>query len=268
MLENDIRKTYSRLIVRVMGKLRDININVVDFRVYLKTYLGCGDFISSISSVPEMIEAVTRKPLWNFYNYCALEGIIECFGKDDSEMIGWMEEYKTKLSAFKTATKIADYVKGYTDAELMADTDEAINDYKVYDKKFFVELSLKLRKNRDSILRVYQNCLLYIDELWTTISSYFLLPSLPTLLEKICNGCIEITWIVPVTIASIIILMAKSPGCTKFCRQRNIMRIVVGDKAVYNEDKAVYDAVYDNDKADKALDIPIADAMKVLLLKE
>ena len=268
MLEKNIRESYSQLVVRVVGKLRDRNINIDDFRLYLTTYFGCGDFISSISSVSEMIVAVTRKPLWNFYNCYVLEGIIKYFCKDDSEMIGWMEEYKTRLSAFKTATKIADYVKGYADAELMADTDEAINDYEVYDKKFFVELSFKLRKNRGSILRVDQNCLLYIDELWTTISSYFLLPSLPTLLEKIRKGCIEITWIVPVTIASIIILMAKSPGCTKFCRQRNIMRIVVGDKAVYNEDKAVYDAVYDNDKTDKALDIPIGDAMKVLLLKE
>ncbi len=268
MLEKDIRKTYSRLIVRVMGKLRDKNINVVDFRLYLKTYFGCGDFISSISSVTEMIEAVTRKPLWNFYNYCALEGIIECFGMNDSEMIGWLEEYKTRLSAFKTATKIADYVKGYTDADLMADTDETINDYEVYDKRFFIKLSLKLRKNEDSILRVNQECLSHIDELWTTISSYFILPSLPTLLEKICDGCIEITWIVPIAIASIINLKVTSPGCTKFCQQRNIMRIVVGDNAVYNEDKAVYDAVYDNDKADKAFDIPIADAMKVLSLKE
>ncbi len=41
------------------------------------------------------------------------------------------------------------------------------------------------------------------------------------------------------------------------------MRIVVGDKAVYNEDKAVYDAVYDNDEADKAFDISIADEIKV-----
>ncbi len=176
--------------MRVVGKLRDRNINVDDFRLYLKTYLGCGDFISSISSISEIIEAVTRKPLWNFYNCYVLEGIIECFGKDKSEMIGWMGEYKTRLSAFKTATKIADYVKGYTDAELMADTDEAINDYEVYDTKLFVKLSLKLRKNKDSILRVDHNCLLHIDELWTTISSYFILPSLPTVLEKIRDGCI------------------------------------------------------------------------------
>ncbi len=75
MLENDIRESYSQLVVRVVGKLREHNINIDDFRLYLKTHLGCGDSISSISSVSEMIEAATRKPLWNFYNYYALEGI-------------------------------------------------------------------------------------------------------------------------------------------------------------------------------------------------
>ncbi len=134
-----------------------------------------------------MIEAVTKMPLWNFYNYYALEGIIKYFCKDDSEMIGWIEEYKTRLFAFKTATKIADYV---TDAELMDDACEANNYCEVYDKRFYVKLSIKLRKKENSILRVDQECLSHIDELWTTISSYFLLPSLPILLEKIRDGCI------------------------------------------------------------------------------
>ncbi len=216
-----------------------------------------------------MIEAVTRKRYWDYYNYYALEEIIKCFGKDDSEMIGWMKEYKTRLTAFKATSKIADYIKNCTDEELMDDAEEAFEGYqKLYDRNFYRKLSLKLRDSNNSIVKVDENSLSYIDENWTAMSDHFVLPPLPVLLEKIRKKCIEITWIVPVTIANIINLMAKSPGCTEFCRQRNIMRIMVGDKEVYNEDKAVYNAVYDNDKADKAFDIPIADEMKVLLLKE
>ncbi len=267
-LENDIKGHYSHLIVRVVGKLRERNINVDDFRLYLTSHFGCGDFISSISSVPEIVEAVTRKQYWAYYNYYALEGIIKCFCKDDSEMIGWMKEYKTRLTAFKATTKIADYIKNCTDEELMDDADEALDDYqKLYDRKFYLKLSLKLRKSNDSIRRVDENCLSYIDELWTSVSDHFILPPLPIILEKIRDGCIEITLIVPDTIAHIINLMATSPGSTKFCWQRNIMCIMVDDKAVYNEDKAVYNAVYDNDEVDKAFDIPIADAIKVLLFK-
>ncbi len=170
-------------------------------------------------------------------------------------MIGWMEEYKTRLFAFKTATKISDYVESYTDAELMDDAGEANNYYEAYDKRFYVRLSLKLRENRGSILRVNHNCLLYIDELWTTISRYFLLPPLPILLEKIRDGCIEITWIVPVTIALTINLKATSQGSVEFYQQKNIMRIVMDDKVVYNEDKEEDKAVYEEDKES---DIPRA----------
>ncbi len=112
-------------------------------------------------------------------------------------------------------------------------------------------------------MKVKQNYLVYIEELWTAISDYFILPPLPVLLEKIRDGYIEITWIVPITIACTINLKATSYGCTGFCRKRNIIRIMVGDKVVYDEDKAVYD----NDKdEDKESDIAVADETKVLTI--
>ncbi len=189
MLEKDIRGRYSQLIVRVIGKLRDKNINVDDFRLYLTSHLGRGDFISSISSASEMIEAVTRRRYWDYYNYYALEEIIKCFGKDGSEMIGWMKEYKTRLTAFKATTKIADYIKNCTDEELMDDADKAFEGYqKLYDRNFYRKLSLKLRDSNNSNIKVDENCLSYIDKLWTSASNHFVLPALPILLEKIVHG--------------------------------------------------------------------------------
>ena len=200
-----------------------------------------------------MIEAVTEKQLWNYYDYYALEGIIKSFAKDDSEMIGWMEEYKTRFTAFKAATKIADYIKDCTDDELIDNEDEALKDYqKSYDSKFYRELSLKLRDSENSILKVDENSLSYINEIWTAISAHFLLPPLPILLENIRK---KSRIIPPVTIACIINLMAKSPGSTEFCQQKTIMRIMVDDKVVYNDEN-------------KKSDIPIANAIKVLILSE
>ncbi len=49
--------------------------------------------------------------------------------------------------------------------------------------------------------------------------------------------------------------MAKSPGSTEFCQQKTIMRIMVDDKVVYNDEN-------------KKSDIPIANAIKVLILSE
>ena len=87
-------------------------------------------------------------------------------------MTGWMEEYESRLFAFKTTTKIAAYVKSCTDAELMDDANNEV----LFDRTFYKKLSIKLRNNENSILKVKQNYLVYIEELWTAISDYFILP--------------------------------------------------------------------------------------------
>ncbi len=141
-----------------------------------------------------------------------------------------MEEYKTKLTAFKTTTKIADYIKGCTDDEFSNNADEALEDYKkLYDTQFYRKLSLKLRDDKKSIIKVNENFLSYIDELWTSLSVHFLLPPLPVLLEKIHSGCMEITWTIPESIALIINSKATSPESIKFYRQKNIIHIMMND---------------------------------------
>ena len=182
ILRESIKEHFADLTVKVMRRLKTINIDVDDFRVYLTSRFGCGDFISSISSVSEMIDAVTRMQYWDYYNYHALEGIIKYFGKDDSEMIGWMEEYKTRLIAFKATIKIADFIdiKESTYDELIDSADKSFEDHqKLYDRKFYHRLSFKLsRKRKNNIIRVNERCLSYIDELWTSLSDHFLLPPL------------------------------------------------------------------------------------------
>ncbi len=190
-LESSIKCSFADLTVRVTRKLSTKYIEPGDLRHFLKCRLECGDIISGISSVPEMIEAVTEKTLWNYYNYHALEGIIKHFATDDMELIGWMEDYKTRLTAFKATTKIADYIEDCTEDELMADSVDGKSNVK-YDKVFYQKLSFKLSEGKYSILKINEKCLSYIDDLWNDISSQFYLPPLPILLAKICGGSMEV----------------------------------------------------------------------------
>ena len=119
----------------------------------------------------------------------------------------------------------------------MNNADEALEDYKkLYDTRFYRKLSLKLRDDRKSIIKVNENSLSYIDELWTSLSDHFLLPPLPVLLEKICSGCIEITWTIPESIARTINLKATSPESIEFYQQKNIIHIMMNDTTVFNDD--------------------------------
>ncbi len=232
-LESSIKSHFASLIVRVAEKL---NIKLENLRLFLISHLGCdGSILSGISSVRGIIETVTEKKLWDYYNYHALEGIIKHFAKDDTDLIEKMEDYKTRLTAFKATTKIADYIENCTENELMADNVDGISKMK-YDKEFYRALSYKLRESNNSILKINEKCLSHIDDLWNDISAQFYLPPLPTLLEKIRGGSIEVTWLVATSIACII--NAASQESIAFYQQKDIVRVMINDKVLYydNED--------------------------------
>ncbi len=81
-------------------------------------------------------------------------------------MIGWMEEYKTRLTAFKATTKVCSYL-------IISRTVQKMNLWEML-MKHLKTIRSCMTSNSDnnikgSILRVNENCLSYIDELWTSI---------------------------------------------------------------------------------------------------
>ena len=222
--------SFADLAIKVAENLSAKKIRPGDLRLLLKCRLGCGDIISGISCVRKMIETVTEKKYWDYYNYHALEGIIKHFAENATELLGRMEDHKTKLTAFKTTTKIADYIKECTKDELMVD---GISKMK-YDKEFNKELSFKLRDSKDSILKINEKCLSYIDNFWNDISDQFHLPPLPILLAKIRGGCIEVTWFVPASIACIINKLSQESN--EFYQQHGVVRVMINNEVLYNED--------------------------------
>lgn len=60
-----------------------------------------------------------------------------------------------------------------------------------HDEKYCHKLTVKLKA------RVTEQYLDYIDQLWVSIIDYTYIPVLTVLLKSICNGCIEVTWLIP-----------------------------------------------------------------------
>ncbi len=137
-----------------------------------------------------------------------------------------------QLTAFKATTKIADYIKDCTEDELMADNAGGIK----YDKEFYQELSFKLKESDSSILKINEKCVTYIDEFWKDLSAQFHLPPLPILLDKIREGCIEVTWLVPASIACIInaeSLFKESMRANEFYQQHGVVRVMLNNEVIY-----------------------------------
>ena len=96
-----------------------------------------------------------------------------------------------------------------------------------YDLKYRHKLRVKLK------VRVTVMTLLYIEHLWEKMAEQFSLPSLPVLLDTIKEGCVEVTWLVPIPSAEQI--KAKINDSTDFLRSFDIFRVMLEEELLYAE---------------------------------
>ena len=210
-----IRGSFATLVTRVTDKLKRKSIDMSDFRLYVFTLFPPGDLMSRASSIAEVCEVLSRHQLWDYYHYSPVEEIAKKFADDDPEISMWISDYKCELAGFKATTKIADFIKTCNDEEDIADSEQSIRqDMARYDKRYCRKLTFKLK------VRVTIDSLVYIDEFWRSIADHFFIPCLSVLLDRIREGCLEVTWCVPTLMA--IQIQANLQDSTEFLQQMKI----------------------------------------------
>ena len=114
--------------------------------------------------------------------------------------------------------------------EEMADSEQSLRqDMARYDKCSCRKITFKLKA------RVTEKSLNYIDTFWQSIADYFLLPSLPALLDSIHSGCVEVTWLV--STPSALQIQGNIQDSVLFLQKHGVMRVVMDDEFVlYEED--------------------------------
>lgn len=218
----EIKRCFASLVMKVCSKLRTMNINMNDFRLFVDT-LFLDDFLTSAPTMDEIFRAISHKEHWHYLNHDPIEAIIMEFGGEDQELSELISSYELQLSRFKATTKIIDFIK-ICEHERQNETEAtSIEEYKrnchVLTKKLNVNITGK--------------CLDYIDELWRSFVGRFHIPRLPVLLESIREGCTEITWLISAQ-ASAQIESALSSAT--FFSQFEITKFTL-DNAVLYEDK-------------------------------
>ena len=112
--------------------------------------------------------------------------------------------------------------------EEMADSEQSLRqDMARYDKCSCRKITFKLKA------RVTEKSLNYIDTFWQSIADYFLLPSLPALLDSIHSGCVEVTWLV--STPSALQIQANIQDSAPFLQEHGVMRVVMDDEILYDE---------------------------------
>ena len=234
-----IRRKFSSLVTSARKKLEAKNIDINDFSEFVMLFFegDVGQTVAGTSqSISDIFRDITKHKLWDYMNYYSIEAILEEFGGEDGEINQLLRDYKMELAGFKAATKIADYLNFTKPGGKVSDTDSSLTPNMArYDSTFCQKLSMKLDA------RVEEKGLLYLDDLWKSVAAHFLLPPLPVLLESICEGCVEVTWLVPPSHAMQI--QWNIDGALEFLQRSGIFKVSINDDAVYDNTSSLKNMV-------------------------
>ena len=229
--ENKIKisQSFANLVVKVTEKLNNRDIDLKKFRLYILASNNIGDILDGAMSVTDIMGALSYHQFWDFSRFTRIEGIAKKFVGDDKELAGWIRDYKSELAGFTATTKIVDYIKVYSAEQEIADSSQSLRENMArYDHQYCHKLTVKLESH---VMR--EKTLDYVDELWRSIAEYFLLPSLPALLDSIHGGCVEVTWLVPTL--SALQIKANIQDSTEFLKELKVIKVIVDDKTSFSK---------------------------------
>ena len=228
-----IKARFSGLLLKV-GKVLEGNIDIEDFRFFIKDKFrenkAFKNAVNRLANarVLDVFEVITDHGLWDYWNYYTVETIVDEFAEDNMTIKEFIDKYLSELAGFKFGTKLSSYIEER--AHTLEIKERAFRDQSPlarYDRGYYNKLELVLKVRADA------KCLAYVDEVWKSIATHCVLPSLPALLDMIQKGCLKITWMVP--IPSALQLQVSIPGSEKFFQEQNIARITLEDAILYDD---------------------------------
>ena len=137
---------------------------------------------------------------WNFLNFDLLEHVVSIFGNEDLKHK--MESYECDLESFRRATRLCDFidcwpVKGQTPPET------------------------ELREFVAKMGHHWDNCTLEdLESLKGVITRKFFLPEFALLLKQIKEGCVMVTWLIPVPFVKALQKGFETEGHKLFLEQK------------------------------------------------
>ena len=201
-------------------KLVKNGVKIETFRLFVVNQFPPGEFIPpSPASLFEIFETITQHGLWNYFHYSPLVKVVEKFGGGDSEMEGWVNDYRKSLKAYCIVTNVEKYVETYLHNSPSAESTK-------HDLRYYQTVEWKTE--------FIDHSLQYLAEVWESFSCHYLVPDSPptALLDHVRKGCFSVTWLVPSSLIPTLIEKVKID--TNFFQQHHIVRVTVG-KCIYDE---------------------------------
>jgi len=225
---------YATLLIKVSSRLQQkLNrkkLDVRQFRLFIIARFPPGVFVPNTTDVVEIFEAITSNGLWSYLNYQPLEDVVLQFGADDKEMRKWVKEYKADLVGYMACTQLVNYIH-IVEPDISFDESDTeqptIPKQAKRDHRYYRELSVQLK------VKMTKKSLSYIDDIWSSVSQFFLLPPLSALLDRICEGSITVVWLVPT--CTVPQFLKRIHQARNFFQQHSIASFVLDGHCLYDE---------------------------------
>ena len=163
-------------------------------------------------SCDELFHLLTRMEVWDILNFQVLQGIVKKFIPNDIETCRRIGTYALKVSEFKEATLLRDYVR------IKASGTKAMPGY--------TTVMVKINENYGTFT------LANVAEEEEFLENEFLLNQFIFRLSDGDRGCVQITWLVPAS-AMPLFMPEKLAEKGEALKKRGILKIRVDNRYVY-----------------------------------
>ena len=229
-----IQGKFAILVTKSRKRLQNREIDVEDVQTFLITMYsspntrdGSGmvtTVLESAKSLDEIFRALGKYGLWDYINYYLLQSIIKEFARDDKELNSMMEQYQQDLTGHILALRIQAYLdttKHTSDSDKSAD--EVVSLQQKHE--LFKKLTAKCNVN------VTNHTLSYVIDLWQSLANQFALPQPTMILQKVAEGCIGITWLIPANLVEHVTSMAQESA--NMFAEEHILSVKLEEQCIY-----------------------------------
>ena len=235
-----IQGKFSILVTKSCRRLqsRKIKIKIKDVQTFLVTMYSSynsrdestiiATVVESARNLDEIFRALGKHRLWDYLNYYLLQNIIEAFADDDDELNGMMEQYQEDLTGYILTLRIQTYLEATYCQHSIATSDSensSAADEKVPPHELFKTLTVKCEVN------ITNHTLGYVNDLWRSLARQFALPQPAMILQKVAEGCIGITWLIPANLVEHVTRMARETA--NMFAEENVLKVMLEGQCIY-----------------------------------
>ena len=224
-----IKHKFADFQTKVCTRLSKNGVDIHQFLQYAKSRFHPGYFIPlSPTNLTEIFDSITDHGMWDYFHCSPLLHVVQTFGAGDPEMKVWVQSYMKDLKSYRSVKKIEAFIESDND-ELDASTEPPPARRAKYDSRYCCQMEWKTRFGTDHTLE-------YLTDVWEMFSLCYLDPDSPqtALLDRIREGCISVTWLIPSYLVPQLTKRAKIN--TKFFQKHGILKVTVSDQCIYEEE--------------------------------